>query len=41
MFLMAKSKKPYSENDLPVPISIYGESKLSGEKYLQNTKHSV
>jgi len=36
-----KTTKPYSENDLPAPISIYGESKLSGEKYLKNTNHAV
>ena len=36
-----KTAKAYSEKDLPVPISIYGESKLSGEKYLENTHHSI
>jgi dTDP-4-dehydrorhamnose reductase len=36
-----KNKNPYSEKDLPSPVSIYGESKLSGEKYLKNTNHSV
>jgi dTDP-4-dehydrorhamnose reductase len=36
-----KSEKPYPENQIALPVSIYGESKLSGEKYLENTKHSV
>jgi len=36
-----KIKRPYSENDVPIPISTYGKSKLSGEQHLKNTIHSV
>jgi dTDP-4-dehydrorhamnose reductase len=33
--------RPYTEFDSPAPISIYGESKLAGEKYVQHlcSKH--
>jgi dTDP-4-dehydrorhamnose reductase len=33
--------RPYTEFDRPAPISIYGESKLAGEKYVQHlcSKH--
>lgn len=30
-----KKNEPYSEDDLPNPISVYGQSKLQGEKYVQ------
>ncbi len=29
-----KKQSPYEEEDLPCPISVYGESKLLGERYL-------
>jgi dTDP-4-dehydrorhamnose reductase len=32
------SKEPYSELDTPSPNSIYGSSKLKGEKYIQENK---
>jgi dTDP-4-dehydrorhamnose reductase len=32
---------PYSETDTATPVSFYGQSKLDGEKVLQNTKHAV
>ncbi|MDT8402413.1 MAG: dTDP-4-dehydrorhamnose reductase [Bacteroidales bacterium] len=28
-----KSKKPYDEDDLPLPLSVYGRSKRKGEEY--------
>ena len=31
-----KSKKSYTETDLPNPINAYGYSKLIGEKYIMN-----
>jgi len=31
-----KAKEPYKETDKCDPISVYGESKLAGEKYLQS-----
>jgi len=36
-----KQTDPYSENDIPTPISFYGESKLQGEKSLQNSNHVI
>lgn len=36
-----KKTNPYSENDIPTPISYYGESKLQGEKSLQNSNHVI
>ena len=30
-----KKDQPYSEEDIPNPISIYGKSKLLGEKLIQ------
>jgi len=32
-----KKKSPYTEEDKPSPLSIYGESKLLGEQYLINS----
>lgn len=32
---------PYNEEDKPMPLSIYGNSKLKGEKILSNTKHII
>jgi len=34
-------KSPYTEDDVPTPVSFYGESKLEGEKILANTNHLV
>jgi dTDP-4-dehydrorhamnose reductase len=31
-----KKNEPYTEEDIPNPINIYGESKLKGEKYIQD-----
>jgi len=36
-----KKKKPYSEKDPPLPLSIYGQSKLEGEKILAGSNHLV
>jgi len=36
-----KTTTPYSENDIPTPISFYGDSKLQGEKSLQNSNHII
>lgn len=30
---------PYKESDVPNPINFYGQTKLQGEKILENTKH--
>lgn len=35
------SKEPYDENSNAIPISIYGQSKLDGEKILENSRHIV
>ncbi|MDD5772587.1 MAG: dTDP-4-dehydrorhamnose reductase [bacterium] len=31
-----EGKRPYRENDTPDPMSIYGKTKLDGEKFVQN-----
>ena len=31
-----KKKKPYVEEDIPVPLSVYGQSKIKGESYVQD-----
>jgi len=36
-----KKTNPYVENDIPNPISFYGDSKLQGEKLLQNSNHII
>ena len=36
-----KKTNPYSEKDIPTPISFYGESKLQGEKSLLNSNHVI
>lgn len=33
--------KPYSEDDLPNPLSVYGQSKLKGERILLESDHAV
>lgn len=35
------AKKPYSESNDPIPVSVYGNSKLEGEKILKNSRHVV
>jgi dTDP-4-dehydrorhamnose reductase len=32
---------PYTETDNAVPVSFYGQSKLNGEKVLENTRHVI
>jgi len=32
---------PYKENEIATPVSVYGESKLAGEKSLENSGHVV
>jgi len=32
-----RSDRPYSEDDLPNPLSVYGRTKLMGEKHVQET----
>lgn len=34
-------KTPYKETDKTIPVSVYGESKLDGEKILYNTNHII
>jgi len=36
-----KKGEPYNESDIPDPISVYGESKLEGEKILVSSKDDV
>ena len=36
-----KKPKPYTEKDEPSPISFYGNSKMRGEKILQNSNHVI
>lgn len=36
-----KKTKPYTEKDEPSPISFYGNSKMRGEKILQNSNHII
>ncbi len=36
-----KKTIPYTEKDLPNPVSIYANSKLQGEKFLQNSDHII
>jgi dTDP-4-dehydrorhamnose reductase len=36
-FVFDGAKGNYTEEDIPNPISIYGETKLRGEKYIQDT----
>jgi len=36
-----KKPKPYTEKDEPSPISFYGDSKMRGEKILQNSNHII
>ena len=35
------NKEPYNENSKPIPVSVYGQSKLDGEKVLENSRHVV
>lgn len=32
---------PYAETDVATPVSFYGQSKLDGEKIIENTRHAV
>ncbi len=32
---------PYTEDDIPNPITVYGKSKLKGEEYLQNDPNAI
>jgi len=34
-----KAEHPYLETDLPRPINVYGNTKLSGEHFIQSTAH--
>lgn len=34
-------KDPYTENDLPNPLSVYGKSKLQAEEYIKSSAHSA
>ena len=36
-----KNYKPYNEDDAPDPVSIYGASKLKGEKYLAENSNAI
>jgi len=36
-----KKTNPYTEKDIPNPISYYGKSKLQGEKSFQNSSHII
>lgn len=36
-----KNNKPYTEEDIPDPDSIYGQSKLKGENYLQGEPNAI
>ena len=35
------NKEPYDENSKPIPVSVYGQSKLEGENVLKNSRHVV
>ena len=35
---MVKKKTPYTEEDIPNPLSIYGKTKLEGEKEVFRVK---
>jgi len=36
-----KKNKPYNETDVPKPLSVYGKSKMSGEKILLTNGHTI
>jgi len=36
-----RGKKPYTEEDIPEPDSVYGQSKLKGELYLQGDANTI